>query len=132
MRLGLSTILIIEDHLPTLELYQRELSRAYRVLVCCNRSEALQVLQTQSVSAVVLEPAAWGGEGWAILAAIMQASTERSVPVIVCSTQDERKRGLEMGASLCLVKPVLPTTLLELLHRITNPLNQKGRLYDEQ
>ncbi len=125
MQPDLPIVLIIEDHLPTLELYQRELSRAFRVLACRNRLEALQVLQSQSVSAVVLEPAAWDGEGRAILAAITQSPTGRSVPVIVCSTQDERKRGLEMGATLCLVKPVLPTTLLEILCRITHPIKSE-------
>ena len=114
----LQTILFIEDHLPTLELYRRELSREYRVLTCSNEHQALQMLQTQNIRAVVLEPAVGDGEGWAILAAIKNAPSGQCVPVILCSTLDERRRGLEMGAAVYVVKPALPTALLETLRRI--------------
>jgi DNA-binding response OmpR family regulator len=43
----------------------------------------------------------------------------RAVPIILCSALDERKRGLELGASAYLVKPVLPAALLEALRRVT-------------
>jgi DNA-binding response OmpR family regulator len=115
------TILIVDNDLPTLELYQRELGREYRVLTCTDEREASDLLGSEDVSAVVLEPVALTEQGWAKLAAITHLPSGRPVPVVVCSTQDDRKHGFEMGAVACLVKPVLPTTLLDALRRVARP-----------
>ena len=115
------TILILDDDLATLELYQRELGREYRVLTCTNALQAREVLGAEDVSAIVLEPVALGEQGWAKLAAITNRPTHRPVPVLVCSTQDDRRRDMELGATACLVKPVLPTTLLDALRKIALP-----------
>jgi DNA-binding response OmpR family regulator len=112
------TILIVDNDTPTLELYQRELGREYRVLTCTDELEASAVLGSEDVSAVVLEPVALGEHGWAHLAALTHLSSQQPVPVLVCSTQDDRRRGIEMGAVACLVKPVLPSTLLDALRRL--------------
>jgi len=112
-------ILIIEDDPPTLELYRRELSRSYQVVACSDEHEALEVLRTQALCALVLEPALLGGRGWALLTAIKNSPQAQDLPVVLCSTLDKRRRGLELGAAACLVKPVLPTTLLETLRRVT-------------
>jgi DNA-binding response OmpR family regulator len=112
------SILIVEYDLPTLELYQRELSRDYQILACSQTQQALALLQTHCVSAVVLEPATPDEQGWSLLAAIKSMSGPSSIPVILCSTLDERKRGMEMGAIAYLVKPVLPTTLRETLRQV--------------
>ena len=117
----LQTILIVDDDLATLELYQRELQREFRVLTCTDELQASEVLASEDVSAIVLEPVALGEQGWAKLASITHKSTNRPVPVLVCSTQDDRRRDMEMGAAACLVKPVLPTTLLDVLRQIALP-----------
>ena len=111
------TILLIEDDYYTRELYQRELSRKYQVLACASESEALSLLHTHSISVVILEPALNNGKGWAFLAMLQSLLQTRTTPVILCSTLDERRRGLELGAKFYLVKPVLPITLLEIVHR---------------
>ena len=87
------TILIVDDDLATLELYERELGREYRVLTCTDELQASEVLASEGISAIVLEPVALGEEGWAKLAAITHLLTKRPVPVLVCSTQDQRRRG---------------------------------------
>ena len=112
-------ILIIECDLPTLELYLRELSRDYQILACSETQQALDLLQAHPVAAVVLEPSTPDEQGWSLLAAIKNLPGSSPIPVVLCSTLDERKRGLEMGAAAYLVKPVLPTTLLETLQQVT-------------
>ncbi len=116
------TILIIDDDLPTLALYERELSRDYRVLTCSDERRVLDVLGVENLSAVILEPVALGQQGWELLTTIRAQGATRSIPIILCSTQDERRRGLEMGATVCLTKPVLPTVLRRALHQVTQPL----------
>jgi DNA-binding response OmpR family regulator len=117
----LRTILIVDDDVPTLELYQRELGREYRVLTCTDAVEATEVLEREDVSAVVLEPVAVGDQGWARLAAIAHTPAEHAVPMLVCSTQDDRRRDRAMGAAASLVKPVLPTTLLAAVRKLARP-----------
>ena len=111
-------ILIFDCDLPTLELYLRELSRDYQILACSETQQALALLQTHSVAAVVLEPSTPDEQGWSLLAAIKSLPGSSPVPVILCSTLDERKRGMEMGAAAYLVKPVLPTMLLKTLRQV--------------
>ena len=111
-------ILIIECDLPTLELYLRELSRDYQILACSETQQALDLLQAHPVAAVVLEPSTPDEQGWSLLAAIKNLPGSSPIPVVLCSTLDERKRGMEMGAAAYLVKPVLPTTLLKTLRQV--------------
>jgi DNA-binding response OmpR family regulator len=112
-------ILIVENDGPTRELYLRELSRDYRVFACSDEHDVLTLLRAHNICAVGLEPSHPGGRGWELLAAMKHANDTRSVPIILCSTLDERKRGMELGACAYLVKPVLPATLLETLRRVT-------------
>ena len=112
------TILIVEDDLPTRELYERELSRYYHVLACANDQDALAAMHAQHVCAVILEPSLPDGRGWDLLAHIRHTPGLQSVPVILCSTLNARRRAMALGATLYLVKPVLPTVLLETLRRI--------------
>lgn len=106
-------VLIVENDPSTRELYRRALSQAYEVIASADSKEALALLQTRAVDAVVLEPGPPGGTGWSLLAELRRDPARHAIPVILCTTQDERRRGLELGATSYLVKPVLPTELLE-------------------
>ena len=113
------TILIVENDLPSLELYRRELGRDFRVLACFSKSETFDAIDSQNPRAIILEPVALGEEGWDLINAIA-TRPGKSLPVILCTILDERKRGLQGGAAAYLVKPVLPAALLEALHKIIN------------
>ena len=119
MRSSDQAILIVEHDDPTRELYLRELSRDYLVFACCDERDVLELLRTHNICAVVLEPGLAGGGGWSLLVTIKQAGDTRAVPVILCSTLDERKRGIDLGANAYLIKPVLPATLLDVIRRVT-------------
>jgi DNA-binding response OmpR family regulator len=110
--------MLVEGDPPTRELYARELGRDFAVLVCTDRDQAVDLLQTQPVIAVVIEPASAGGAGWHVLASIGGICAERAIPIIVCSTLEERRRGQQLGATLYLVKPTLPTALSDALRHV--------------
>lgn len=112
------SILIIENHNPTLELYRRELGRYFHVLACSKVSEALALAKTARLAAVVLEPEVDDGEGWKLVSGLKHVCQGSTLPVILCSTMDERKRGLEAGAADFLVKPVLPPVLVQTIQRV--------------
>jgi len=125
MRPLLPTLLIVDDDLPTLELYQRELSAEYRVLTCQGRIEAEKLIETSGLCALILEPTIAGGEGWTLLRLLRKAGHRSWFPVILCSSSDERKRGLEEGAQAFLIKPVLPADLHYTLRRVV--ANRSGQ-----
>ena len=113
------TILIIDSDLVMLELYSRELSQHFDVLACSRKNEVLKNIKERNVNAVVLEPDAWNGQGWDLLNSLLALPADvRSCPIILCSLLDERKRGLDKGADVFLVKPVLPSQLLETLRQL--------------
>jgi DNA-binding response OmpR family regulator len=111
-------ILIVESDQPTAELYRRALSKAYQVFTCADERTALNLIRTRPIRAVVLEPAIGGGQGWQLLAAIRRACDSHAIPIVLCSTLDERRRGMELGAESYLVKPTLPQTLQDTLQRL--------------
>ena len=118
MRNREQAILIIENDDPSRALYLRELSQAYHVFLCTNEREALEIVGSEAIDAVVLEPALRDGHGWELLSRLSEAFAGRNVPIVLCSTLDERRRGLQLGATVYLVKPILPALLLETLRRV--------------
>ena len=113
-------ILIIDSDRPTLELYRRELSHHYQIFTCSEVQQALALIQAHPISAVVLEPSAPNDQGWLLLADIKRLPVTEPIPVVLCTTLDDRKRGMEMGVAAYLIKPVLPVALLETLRKVTH------------
>jgi DNA-binding response OmpR family regulator len=111
-------ILLLEADPVTRELYERELDRHYQVFTGRDESEALQVLRTVDIRAVVLEPAMSDGAGWHLMENIQSMQLRSPLRIILCSVLDERRRGMNLGAAAYLVKPVLPKTLLDTLQQI--------------
>ncbi len=112
------SLLIVDDDLPTLELYQRELSEDYLVLICQESSQAEKLIDTPGLCAIILEPTVSGGVGWKLLSQLKNLKNRTDFSVILCSSSDERKRGIREGAHVFLTKPVLPAVLHTLLDQI--------------
>lgn len=107
------TILLIEDDLPTRELYQRELARLYRVLAVAANLKDNQVNAYLPVDLVIVGMDAPQEKAWRVLDAICQVPGGQAIPVIAYSSSDCRRRILAFGLADYLVQPVLPSVLLE-------------------
>ena len=116
-------ILIIEGDIATRELYQRELGRRHHVVACGDENEAFSLLQDRTISAIVLEITTLQDENWNFVTAARALPGLSALPIVVCSTVDERRRGAEFGVSAYLVKPVVPTVLLDTVDQV---LSQNG------
>jgi len=114
-------ILLVENDPATAELYSQTISQEFTVLICEREEQVIERLKDEKISAVILEPALLGGRGWAILSTIQRELAAHPVPVILCTTSEDRRRGMEMGAAAFLVKPVLPTALLGVLRKVVQP-----------
>ena len=111
-------ILIVESNAPTAALYQRALSDDYLVTICTDPPTALELLRTRHITAIVLEPTVSDGQGWQLLVTIRTQHADRALPIVLCSTLDERRRGRALGADAYLLKPTLPATLRATLQQV--------------
>lgn len=114
----LPAILIVEHDRLTLDLYQRALGQDFCIMTASDEQKALLLLESEDIRAIILEPVGLGDKGQSLLTRVKSKTRTRRLPVIVCTTMDERRLGFEMGASEYLVKPILPNTLRQMLLRV--------------
>ena len=88
------------------------------MLACEDGNEALSLAGTPDWDFEAIEPALSNNLGWKVFFELKGFLKDRPVPIILCSTLDERKRGLEAGAADFLVKLVFPNVLVKTLHRV--------------
>ncbi len=106
-----ASLLLFEPDRATRQLYARELGKRWRVITTEQTSEVLDILATEQIEAIVVEPGAVDAEQWHILAQIRQQAECAAMPIIICSSIDARSKGYALGVSAYLVKPVSPHQL---------------------
>lgn len=124
----LPQVLLIENDIPTIELYQRELAQNYRIIPCQDEQSVVNQLKANNIGAIILEPAFLGSNGWNLLTTIKELTASRPIPIVVCTTQDAGFRAKELGAAKCLVKPVLPIALRHLLDKLLDDSVENNRV----
>ncbi len=118
-------ILLVEDDPSIVEHLTAYLQdEGYELSSCAGQKEALSLLEEGGIDLVLLDIALEDGNGFALCAAIKQAS---DLPVIfLTASGDEYSTvaGLELGADDYIAKPFRPR---ELLSRIKNALRRSGK-----
>lgn len=115
------SILLLEADAMTRALYERELSRHFRVFTSRDREDALRVLGSNDIQAIILEPEWASEQGWQFLRTLSLDTKQSHIPVIICSVLDEQHTGRRLGVAAYCVKPVLPTMLLATLRQVLAP-----------
>jgi CheY-like chemotaxis protein len=130
------TILVIEEDVQVVNFYRRYLSReGYEVLGVNHPEAVLNMVHTHMPHIILLDVAIHEQTGWDILAYLKQADNTRDIPVIVCSLNPDRERGLDMGAAAYLVKPFDNEQLLETIRyaeQQANAIRQRILLVDDK
>ena len=90
----------------------------FELVAAEDENTILRILHTRPVEAIVLDPMIFAVYRWEQLATVSHVCAKRGLPLVRCSRLDERRRGIELGATLYLVKPTLPTTLLDALQQV--------------
>ena len=70
--------------------------------------EALETVRREPPATLLLDIRLPGLDGWGVLRAVKEDPATAHVPVVLVTVVDEPARGLAMGASGYLVKPVTP------------------------
>lgn len=100
-------VLVIDDDESTVDLLRRWMnSQGYGVITAMNGQEGLALARSRRPALIILDIFMPGQSGYEVLAALKADEALRNIPVIVASSDDNRRLGLEAGAAEVLVKPL--------------------------
>ncbi len=113
-----STVLVIDDDPVVHDLMARFLAKeGVRVVVASTGEEGLALARTVHPAAITLDVMMPGMDGWTVLATLKADPELSSIPVVMVTMTDDRRRGYAFGASEYLTKPIDPSRLTAALRR---------------
>ncbi len=119
-------ILVVDDSLTVRRASQRLLERhGYAVVLARDGVEALEQLQQQRPSAVLLDIEMPRMDGFELLAALRDDARLQALPVVMITSrmaERHRERAMTLGATAYMGKPFDEEALLTLLARVCAPL----------
>jgi PAS domain S-box-containing protein len=102
-----ATVLVVDDDPQTRALLQSVLAKeGYRVLTAAGGSAGLEAARTLRPAAVILDALAAGPGGWTILGALKAEAATANIPVIMATVVDGHTRGVALGATDYVAKPI--------------------------
>lgn len=119
--------LIVDDEPSSLQLLTRVAEQAgYQVSMATDGEKGLSVARRERPDLILLDIGMPNVDGWEVLDALDKESDLRSIPAVVVTVDDDRRRALAAGASDHLVKPVNREELLDILKLYSG--RQMGRV----
>jgi signal transduction histidine kinase/CheY-like chemotaxis protein len=113
---NMSTVLVIDDDPTTRDLLERYLGAAdLSVVTAENGEDGVLLAQALRPDLIILDVLLPDRDGWDVLAALKADPELMDVPVIMLTIVDERGRGLLLGATEYLIKPVDNEQLIRLV-----------------
>jgi signal transduction histidine kinase/FixJ family two-component response regulator len=122
MKTDRDTILVIDDDAAVRELMSRYLGKlGFNVLTVANGEEGLRFAKQVRPVLITLDVVMQDCDGWSVLSKLKADPELSKIPVIMVTVVDNEARGLDLGASNYLIKPVDRERLAVLIekHRIT-------------
>ncbi|HBE80310.1 MAG TPA: hypothetical protein DDW65_21390 [Firmicutes bacterium] len=117
---GDKLIVVVEDDPAMAELMEESLNSAgYRTQFTDNGPEALALIERQSPEAIILDLILPGPyDGWEIMRRLKKDKSTADIPIIISSSLDQKRQGLELGAADYLVKPFSSNKLVESVNKV--------------
>jgi len=116
------TVVIIDHDESVRELMTRLLERdGFEALTASNPEDGLRLASERTPVAIATEVVFPDADGWTALARLAHAKPLRGVPVFVISTDDDKQRGHELGATEFVVKPLAAEQIRTLFARFRPP-----------
>jgi signal transduction histidine kinase/CheY-like chemotaxis protein len=126
------TALVIDDDETAVNLMRRRLSRyGYGVIAAGTGEEGLELARAEKPDLIVLDIFLPGKSGYEVLEAIRADDEIGGTPVIIATVDDDRVRGLSLGATEYLVKPIPPEKLTEILNVYQKPIEGEILVIDD-
>jgi CheY-like chemotaxis protein/anti-sigma regulatory factor (Ser/Thr protein kinase) len=125
-------ILVVDDDATARDLVEQHLQRAgFAVVTARGGQEALRLVRELQPTAVTLDIMMPDLDGWTVLAAMKGDPALASIPVVLMSIVDQKKRGYALGAADYLVKPIDRTKLVATLTGICGSTAGRVLLVDD-
>ena len=120
-------VLVVEDEGPAQELLVSHLEEAgYRAITVGSGVEAVRAARELRPDVITMDILMPGKNGWQVVEELKRTPATATIPVIIISVVEERKKGLAIGAVDYLVKPVSKDHLLEAIRRSMAGSGRKG------
>jgi signal transduction histidine kinase/DNA-binding response OmpR family regulator len=117
---GRMPVLVVEDDPGAQLVYDRFLRESsFQPLAARSLREARLWLKQVTPAAIILDLMLQGEDAWRFLAELKSHDQTASVPVVVISTIDDRRKGLALGADDYVLKPIDRDWLLRRLEELT-------------
>ena len=117
------TILVVDDSPTVVKFVSFSLRNSgYNVLTACDGMDAIEKMSNSSedIDLVITDLNMPNLDGYSLIATLRQNEAHRRTPIIILSSEDrddDRKRGMEAGATSYLVKPFKSSLLLNEVSR---------------
>ena len=120
------TILVVDDSPTTRSLIASNLSETgdYDVIEAASGFEALKVLPSRKVDLIITDINMPDINGLELISFVRENPIYRAIPTMIVTTEDseeDRKRGMELGAREYVIKPF---TVEELQEAVTRAMTQ--------
>ena len=121
-----TTFLIVEDSPTMRQLLAFSLRRLKecRIIEAVDGVDALKKLTTERVDLVITDINMPMMDGLKLISVIRGNARTRTVPIIIVTTEgaeEDRKRGLALGADAYIAKPIQPSELLKTVASLLDP-----------
>jgi two-component system chemotaxis response regulator CheY len=121
-----TTFLIVEDSPTMRQLLAFSLRRLKecRIIEAVDGVDALKKLTTERVDLVITDINMPMMDGLKLISVIRGNARTRTVPIIIVTTEgaeEDRKRGLALGANAYIAKPIQPSELLKTVASLLEP-----------
>ncbi len=122
---GRKLVLCIDDDEGVITLLRRYLSKqGYQVVGLTDSTIAVERARQLKPFAITLDVLMPNKDGWQVIQELKADPETSRIPVVMCTIVSEKERGLSLGASEYLIKPILEQDLLATLDRLDR---QAGR-----
>jgi len=112
-------VLAVDDDEGVITLFRRYLEeQGYRVFGLTKGDRVVEEAKRLKPYAITLDVMMPGENGWSVIRRLKADPETRDIPVIICSILSDRDKGLSMGVTDYLVKPISEHDLLEALERV--------------
>ncbi len=111
-------VLVIDDDRSARDLMVRMVSReGFRVVTAWGGEEGLRLARDLQPSIITLDAFMPGVDGWSVLKELKSDPTLGKIPVIMVTTEEDKDKGLLLGASDFVPKPIKRDELLTVLKK---------------
>lgn len=112
------TILVVDDSPTVVKFVSFSLKKSgFKVLTACDGMDAIEKMNNveEDVSLIITDLNMPNLDGYGLISTLRQNEKHGQTPIIILSSEDgedDKERGLEVGANSYLVKPFNPSKLM--------------------